>query len=89
MRQHKISLHDYLAATKAADELLRNLDEHPRRDQMKEVMSVVTTLSDAPLPLDLLTSIENAVGTRLSGDSGCAWWRNSGMSLIVAKLSAR
>lgn len=85
MRQHKTSLHDHLTAMKAVDEPLVNLDEHPRRDQMKEVMSVVATLADAPLPLDLLTSIENAVGTRLSGDSGCAWWRNSGMSLAVTK----
>lgn len=86
IRQHKTSLWDYLAATRAADVPLSNLDEHPRRDQMNEIMSVMATLSDAPLPLDLYTSIENAVGTRLSGDSGCAWWRNSGMSLVLADL---
>lgn len=75
----KISFHDYLPTADMANELLSNLDEHPRRDQMREVLSVVATLSEAPLPLDLLTAIENAVGTRLSGDSGCAWWRNSGI----------
>lgn len=78
--QHGVSVHDYLTSTNNVSEILSNLEEHPRRDQMREVLSVASILADAPLPLDLLASIENAAGTRLSGDSGCAWWRNSGMS---------
>lgn len=78
IREQGVSVNDYLASINKVDEILSNLDEHPRRDQMREILSVVSILADAPLPLDLLASIENAAGTRLSGDSGCAWWRHSG-----------
>lgn len=82
-----MSFCDYLSAANDVGEVLSNLEEHPRRDQMREVLAVASMLADAPLPLDLLTSIENAVGTRLSGDSGCAWWRHSGICpRALAKL---
>lgn len=81
IRERGVLVNDYLASTSNVDEILSSIDEHPRRDQMTEVLSVVSILSDTPLPLDLLASIENTTGTRLSGDSGCAWWRHSGMYL--------
>ncbi|SPN98777.1 uncharacterized protein DNG_01818 [Cephalotrichum gorgonifer] len=78
IRQRGVSFQDYLTSTSDVAQALGNAQEHPRKDQISEVVAVASALSDEPLPLDLLVSIENAAGTRLSGDSGCAWWSHSG-----------
>lgn len=74
IRERGASFHNYYSTDALATLALASLEEHPRRDQMADVLGVACLLSDTPIPLDLLISIENAVGARLSTDAGGAWW---------------
>ena len=75
IREKSLSFHNYYTTTDAlATSALVDLEEHPRRDQLADVLGVASLLSDTPIPLDLLISIENAIGARLSTDVTSAWW---------------
>ncbi|PKS11033.1 hypothetical protein jhhlp_002793 [Lomentospora prolificans] len=87
IRERGISFHDYYSTDGLATSALANLEEHPGRDQLADVLGIASLLSDAPIPLDLLISVENAIGARLSTDTGGAWWIGSSTAQVRPRLT--